>query len=1026
MTQPMPTRGPRILLGVVFTALVLLASLPFAVEVAVPFWLARQGFEQPWIDDVDFNPFTGVAEVRGLYAARDGQPLLALKHLRLMVDWQPLWERRVYLRQLLVEGLELDIRQASGGPLSVAGFEIPDAGDTSEPGETPAPAWRIGIDRLDISASRVNLDTPPLTGALRLNDVHLNGLAQWRPDRPVDLVLEGHFNEGAVALKGEIVPFSDLPSVRLRANIDALDLSGFASLARPTLQRLAGKLHTDTTIALRYSQQGLEIEQSGAIQWQGLDLKTAAIELRDPVLSWNGKLQATLRAQGSVQVQLGGSLVARRLRLQAPGPLSLESGIRLDSRKVDLTLSDAGPVLAHDGDLDLSGFTLSLPQGKLSEPALHWSGQVAMDADGALRIGGHLKNQAAKAELAESAVAGIDRLATVVTIDSKLRLQSGPNGRVGLDQDGSLALTDLDLAVGEFELSHKRLAWDGKTALSQTGADASDIDLKGSLSAEELLAKGPGIRWSNGLLDWRGRLAMGGGDEPRLESDGDLRLEKVSVNESKQVLKTVDLEQLRIEGLQLVSQDRAKAREVALDRLFLREIDTGEQATDGVRQALAQFGGVRLSGVDLASQQALQVDRFVLKDSQLMLRRTAGGGLYGLDFAAAGDAAASPEETRPAATPAAQAPLHLRLGELALEGDTRIRIQDEAVTPRYAEEIRIDRLTVKDLDSANPDHPSPVELLARLGEYSRIEAKGTVQPFAERLTLNLQLDAEAIDLHPFSAYSAPLLGYALSSGQLAAQVKLSSKAGILDGDTHVTLNQLEVKAENDAKMEGLQKKLDMPLEAGLALLKDKNDVIELDLPIKGDMDSPDVDIGDVINTALGKAMKTAALGALTYAIQPYGAILAIVQLADGAGSAVKLEPIAFSAGSGELEKKGRDYTAKLAGLLADRPGTKLRLCGYAVEADRQALIDAVLQNSRGPQPPAATAPATPAEAERKAPPPPKIEISDEQLRALARGRGDRVRSLLVKENAVEAKRIIMCRPQIDNAADGAPRVDLLL
>lgn len=935
MTQPIPTKGPRILLFVVTALVLLLAALPFAAEVAVPFWLKRQGFEQPWLEDVDFNPFTGVLEIRGLYAARDGQPMISLRHLRVMADWMPLWERRIHLRQLRVDGLELDIRQRQDELFQVAGFSIPAGSQQTGPAARP---WLLGIDSLDVTESFADLNTVPLTGILRLNDVHLNRLLQWQPDRTVTLDIEGRFNEGAVGLKGDLLPFAEVPTARVVVKIDALDLSKFAILARPALQELGGRLSADTRIDLTADSKGMTIAQQGGLRWQGLNIRTGEIEIRDPLISWNGKLNAELSAQGGPDVTLAGELASQVLRFKSGDALVFEGGIQLDTRKATLKLSDQGAVVEHEGELLLTSLTLNTPQAAVQDTRLSWSGAAAMAEDGALTIDGRLSSEGAQARLVEDAVAGIERLVTGLKADTHVKLISTPAGSLQLTQEGELSLLALDVAVGEFALQDDQFRWDGKTSVTRDPSGTLGLDITGGLAGIGIHAKGPGVQYANDRLDWSGTVAYSGGDAPQLSGNGSLAVEKVSVSESKAVLKQLNLEQLRIDGLELISLERAKAGRVTIAQLFLRQFQSAQDST--LSQALAQVPTIELHDVDLDSQHFLDIGRLALKDIQLLLRRTEAGRVYGLAYAE------EPEDAS-AAQPATsgQPAMRIRLGEFTLDGDTRIRLQDESVSPRYEQELHIERLTLADLDSDKPGQTSPVQLLARLGRHSTIEGKGTVQPFAERLTLNLELDVEAVDLYPFSAYSAPTLGYALSSGQLAAKVKLASKAGMMDGNAHLLLHQLEVKPENDAKMAGLTKKLDMPLGAGLALLKDKEGNIDLDLPIKGDIDSPDVDIGDIINTALGKAMKTAALGALTYAIQPYGAILAIVQLADGAGSAVKLEAIDFKAGGIELNEKSRAYAAKLVGLLKDRPGAKLRLCAHAVEADRQALIDQVMKNS---------------------------------------------------------------------------------
>jgi hypothetical protein len=235
---------------------------------------------------------------------------------------------------------------------------------------------------------------------------------------------------------------------------------------------------------------------------------------------------------------------------------------------------------------------------------------------------------------------------------------------------------------------------------------------------------------------------------------------------------------------------------------------------------------------------------------------------------------------------------------------------------------------------------------------------------------------------------------------------------VLSGENQLTLRELSVESRNNARTASMDEEISMPLNAALSLLRDRNDTIRLSLPVSGDLASPDVELGSVINKAVGKALRTAALQYAVFALQPFGAMVAVVRLA-GKATALRLDPVVFAPGTAEVDDTAAAYAGRVAALLEDRPRLNARLCGKAVAADREALA-----------PPApAPAAATPA-SEAAAPAP----VTDEQLTALARHRAEAFRDLLVTAHGIPPDRLLICLPEIEPEGPEAagPRVDILI
>ncbi|MBF0471961.1 MAG: hypothetical protein HQL48_11395, partial [Gammaproteobacteria bacterium] len=266
----------------------------------------------------------------------------------------------------------------------------------------------------------------------------------------------------------------------------------------------------------------------------------------------------------------------------------------------------------------------------------------------------------------------------------------------------------------------------------------------------------------------------------------------------------------------------------------------------------------------------------------------------------------------------------------------------------------------------------------------------------------------------------PILGQGIESGALNAKIDLKSTKRKIKGVANLELNQLNLFAvAGDATAKALQKGAGkkevggtaLPLDASLGMLRDDHNNIKLKLPISGDLDAPDININDAINTAVTKAAREAAFYYLANTLQPFGAIMLVAKAADAINSHVRLEPIHYPPGVVVLSESGRDYLGKLSKLLKERKEIKIKVCGVAWEADRQQLL---LQKQNA----APTAQAQPEvkaadnKSEKKGNEPPPAVVTDEELLALAQQRAEGVRKEVASIDKGYATRLISCRPTL--------------
>ncbi len=243
----------------------------------------------------------------------------------------------------------------------------------------------------------------------------------------------------------------------------------------------------------------------------------------------------------------------------------------------------------------------------------------------------------------------------------------------------------------------------------------------------------------------------------------------------------------------------------------------------------------------------------------------------------------------------------------------------------------------------------------------------------------------------------------------------------------------------------------------VALLKDRNGVIDVDLPISGSLDDPEFSVGGLVIRVI--------INLITKIVTAPFAILGAL-----AGGGEQLAYVEFAPGRAALAPPGETKLRTLAKALGDRPQLKLDVTGRAIpDVDREGVKRAQLDHAVREQRRKAGAPTaaagddveipateypkllTAVYDDAKLPDKPKnaigfakeipaaemetlllasYAVDDEALRALANQRAQVVKSWLTDQGGIASERMFLIASKLDAAGvkdSGVPtRVDFAL
>jgi hypothetical protein len=217
--------------------------------------------------------------------------------------------------------------------------------------------------------------------------------------------------------------------------------------------------------------------------------------------------------------------------------------------------------------------------------------------------------------------------------------------------------------------------------------------------------------------------------------------------------------------------------------------------------------------------------------------------------------------------------------------------------------------------------PSTVKMEGKVDRFGQVQISGTVTPLDPALNTNVRVAFENVDMPKFSAYSIPFAGQEIASGRLDLDLGYAIKDGALAGENNVVLRDFELgdKVEHPGAMS-------LPLGLAVALLKDPNGKIDLDVPVRGDVNDPEFRYGAVVRKAL--------VNLLTKIVTSPFALLGNLVGAE----ADELDYLAFEPGRADLSPPELEKAGKIAEALGLRPQLALQIGGvYAPDSDPAAL-----------------------------------------------------------------------------------------
>ncbi|HEY0745419.1 MAG TPA: DUF748 domain-containing protein [Steroidobacteraceae bacterium] len=401
-----------------------------------------------------------------------------------------------------------------------------------------------------------------------------------------------------------------------------------------------------------------------------------------------------------------------------------------------------------------------------------------------------------------------------------------------------------------------------------------------------------------------------GSEHPALRIDGNISVAKLHTVDNALHDDFINWDRLDIQGLNFQHDpDRLDIDQIVARKLYARVIVEPDESIN-VKRVLAGPGATVVAASGTTSPPI--VATAAPAPAPPLPRKGRKPGVASAPTAAE----AAPASTTPA--------MPISIKKIVLQS-SQANFADLSVMPNFAAGIQNLEGTVLGLSSKANSQPK-IDLHGSVGAFAPVSITGELNVLSAALYADLTMSFRNIELSTFNPYSGKFAGYNISKGKLTTELHYKVNGRKLDAQHHIIVDQLEFGEKTESK-----DAVSLPVKLAVALLKDRDGVIDLNLPVEGSLDDPQFKLAPIIWKVFVHILEKAVTA-------PFALLGALF------GGGPDLQFIDFEPGAADLDPVANDKAQSMIKALNARPQLKIEIPIAVVnELDRPSLVEAKFQ-----------------------------------------------------------------------------------
>lgn len=222
---------------------------------------------------------------------------------------------------------------------------------------------------------------------------------------------------------------------------------------------------------------------------------------------------------------------------------------------------------------------------------------------------------------------------------------------------------------------------------------------------------------------------------------------------------------------------------------------------------------------------------------------------------------------------------------------------------------------------------SYVDIDGEVDKYGSTKLKGSIEASNIKSYTDIEFSFKNLGLNSFSGYSAKFAGYKIEKGKLFLDLGYKIYDSELLGKNSLIIKSIELGDE--VEDENITK---LPLGFAIALLEDSDGVIDIDMPVEGNMDAPDFKYGALVLKTLVKLIVKAVASPFNF----LGAAMGL--------NGDDLKYVEFEAAKFVILPPEKEKLDNIAKIIVKKPKLSLGITGsYSIEEDKESIQEHKLQ-----------------------------------------------------------------------------------
>ena len=250
---------------------------------------------------------------------------------------------------------------------------------------------------------------------------------------------------------------------------------------------------------------------------------------------------------------------------------------------------------------------------------------------------------------------------------------------------------------------------------------------------------------------------------------------------------------------------------------------------------------------------------------------------------------------------------------------------DLSVKPNFATGIQKLEGSVVGL-SSKENSRAKIDLHGSVDAFAPVSITGEANVFSTVLYTDIAMSFKNIELSTFNPYSGKFAGYNISKGKLTTELHYKVEGRKLDAQHHIVVDQLEFGEKTESK-----DAVSLPVKLAVALLKDRDGVIDLTLPVTGSLDDPKFRLAPIIWKVFVNILEKAVTA-------PFALLGSLF------GGGPDLQFVDFQPGAAELDPAAVAKAQSMVKALDARPQLKIEIPIAVVnDLDKPSLVETKFQ-----------------------------------------------------------------------------------